>query len=447
MRGEERSGAGSIGIGTGGDRPRGRAAGGSLVASPLAALGLAALGLAAPGAAAAQPMTERPPNLEGTWTTTPHSLHFQFSHRFEVAGSDVDVSDLFGEGKVVNYPTFSLTYGLFEGAHLGVRYSSNSALVGQANEWQPYLKVAPVREALGGRLSISALGAWNAAAESFDGELSTRVDLGPLGLIAAARGYSSPFDRAAAEDDPELAFAGGAVLRLNRYLTLSGDYANMVTQPDAQVGWSAGVGLAIPYTPHTLAIFATNVTSGTLQGLSVGRDETVFWGFEFTIPFSSSRWGELFDPADRASPPSSGDGGPGAEADRPPPAPDRPAAAGETPPAAEEAATEPPPAAEPPAAAEQARAPASDRLVEVEISSLKFGPAEVRVAPGTTVRWVNRDPVPHTTTSVDGGWESPLLENGAAFERVFERPGRYDYYCMPHPFMKGAVVVTEGGGR
>ncbi len=369
---------------------------------------LCTLGLVAGAAphAAAQPLDQRTVNLEGTWVSAPHDLFFQFSHRFQVVGTDKDISDLFGEGKVVNYPTFALTYGLFSRAMLGVRYSSNSLIAGQANEWQPYLKVVPIRDAVGGRLSFSLLGAWNDATDSFDGELAAQFEEGRLMLIAAGRAYSNPFSRPAEEEEAEFALAGGAKVRLNKYVALTGDYANMFTQSDAQIGWSAGATMRIPYTPHTFALFATNVTSGTLEGLSVGVDGTTFWGFEFTIRFSGHRWGELFNPREEPS------------AERP-----RPAMQG--------------------ADADAAEGP----VVEVEIARLAFATKELTIPAGTTVRWVNRDQVPHTSTSDDGVWESPLLTPGQSFQFTFDEAGRYPYHCVPHPFMTATVVVTESGGR
>ena len=354
--------------------------------------------------ASAQPLDQRTVNLEGTWVAAPHDLFFQFSHRFQIVGQDKDISDLFGDGKVVNYPTFALTYGLFSRAMLGVRYSSNSLIAGQANEWQPYLKVVPIRDAVNGRLSFSLLGAWNDATDSFDGELAAQFEEGPVMLIAAGRAYSNPFSRPADEEEAEFALAGGAKVRLNKYVALTGDYANMFTQSDAQIGWSAGATMRIPYTPHTFGLFATNVTSGTLEGLSVGVDGTTFWGFEFTIRFSGHRWSELFNPREEPA------------AQRPQPG------------------------------AQDAGAAASTGVVEVEIARLAFGTKELTVPAGTTVRWVNRDQVPHTSTSDDGVWESPLLTPGQTYEYTFERAGRYPYHCVPHPFMTATVIVTDGGG-
>lgn len=368
----------------------------------LAVAAIAAAFVAVPDTTAGQPLTDRTVNLEGTWVPDAHDLAFDFAHRFEIAGDDADVGDLFGDGKVVNYPSFGLAYGIGGRAAVGARYSTNSLIAGRANEWQPYLKIVPVTDLLGTGTSISALAGWNAANESVDGEATLQNDFGRLRTLLAIRGFSSPLDREAGAEQAEWAVAAGTRVRLNEHLAVTADYANMVSEPTAQVAWSAGLAARIPYTPHTLAFYATNVTSGTLEGLSVGLDEGVFWGFSFTVPLGGERWGRIFDPAPTRAPT---------------PAPD---AAG-------------------------ADAPTGP-VVEVEIRELKFQQAEITVAPGTTVRWVNRDPLAHTTTA-EGSWDSGFMEPDAVFERVFTEVGRHEYLCTPHPFMTGVVVVEGGGDR
>lgn len=342
-----------------------------------------------------QPTTERTPNLTGSWVTSPRNLHFLFSHRFQMVGGDgdVDVSDIFGEGVVVNYPTFDVAYGLFSGAMAGVRYSSNSRIARNTNEWQPYLKVAPLREAEDGRLSAAATLAWNGGTQSVDGEVAAQTRLGRLLLLGAVRGFTDAFDLPAGRDDEALALAGGAGFRLTRYLTLAADVADLVAGLEGPASWSAGLQVGIPATPHTLSLMATNVYSGTLQGVSTGDRDDVFWGFEFTVPFSGfARWGSVFDPEVEAAEPADGTEG---------------------------------------------------RVVEIEMSELAFGTEELRVPAGTTVRWVNRDPVAHTATADDGRWGSPLIGPGETFAHTFSEPGRHPYHCSPHPFMEGVIIVTE----
>jgi amicyanin len=80
-------------------------------------------------------------------------------------------------------------------------------------------------------------------------------------------------------------------------------------------------------------------------------------------------------------------------------------------------------------------------LTVVRIANLSFGANEVRVRAGTRVRWVNADQVQHSVTSEDGAFDSGLIDSGRSFERVFDRPGSYSYHCTPHPFMHGRVIV------
>ncbi|MFQ5746916.1 MAG: cupredoxin family copper-binding protein [Gemmatimonadota bacterium] len=90
-------------------------------------------------------------------------------------------------------------------------------------------------------------------------------------------------------------------------------------------------------------------------------------------------------------------------------------------------------------AAAPAAAPAD--VVEIDISGLSFSRKDVTIRPGTTVRWVNRDEVAHTTTADGQEWDSKLIQPGGSFERTFPKPGRFAYHCIPHPFMRAAIVV------
>jgi plastocyanin len=360
--------------------------------------------LNAPSAGAAQPLTERTPNLSGAWVSSPGTLNFQFAHRFEMAGDDADISDIFGgDGKIVNYPTFDLSLGLFEGAMAGFRYSSNSPGARLINEWQPYVKYAPVRGIGEGLFSLAVTGAWNGANQSVDGELAAETRVGPLLLSGAVRGFSDIYDLPDGVDDEALALAGGIGIKVNRYVTLAADIADLVAGPEGDVAWSAGLNLGIPFTPHTLSIMATNVTSGTLAGVSAGSGTfvpegfgaSIFWGFEFTVPFSGfARWGEIFDPDELRS-------------------------------------------------LQTLQDAQGKRVVEVKISQLAFRDKEIRIPAATTVRWVNKDPVGHTATSDDGGWGSALIGPGETWEHTFDAVGEFPYHCIPHPFMKGVVVVER----
>ena len=75
-----------------------------------------------------------------------------------------------------------------------------------------------------------------------------------------------------------------------------------------------------------------------------------------------------------------------------------------------------------------------------------FGPAAVRVSPGTTVVWEWTGlGSSHNVAEETGSFESELVaEEGHTFSRTFEESGVVRYYCTPHRTMgmKGVVVVA-----
>jgi len=79
--------------------------------------------------------------------------------------------------------------------------------------------------------------------------------------------------------------------------------------------------------------------------------------------------------------------------------------------------------------------------VAVTIDYFNFTPATLTVAAGTTVVWTNHDDVPHTATSTDKVFASPVLDTDEKFEFTFQKAGTYSYYCTVHPKMTGKVVV------
>jgi len=74
-----------------------------------------------------------------------------------------------------------------------------------------------------------------------------------------------------------------------------------------------------------------------------------------------------------------------------------------------------------------------------------FGPAAVRVDPGTTVVWEwTGEGGQHNVVAEDGSFESSLQQTGT-FEHAFESAGVTRYVCTPHEMMgmKGAVIVGD----
>jgi plastocyanin len=77
----------------------------------------------------------------------------------------------------------------------------------------------------------------------------------------------------------------------------------------------------------------------------------------------------------------------------------------------------------------------------VTIDSFAFKPPTVTVKAGDTIEWRNDDPVPHTATSKQGGFDSGSIAAGATWRYVAKKKGRFAYDCTFHPIMKGEIVV------
>ena len=420
------------------------------VATRVAALVLLAL----PGATQAQSLLERPPTMPGGWVGTPGTLQFNFLHRFTSADPPTR--------KVTSSPTLLVAAGLPWHALVGANYASNSDVAPRyPNEWEAFARWAPLGDGRNAPVDVGAQLGYNVAARSTDGELALGRRVGPLQLRAAARYLSNAFDAG----DGRAALAAGGVLRLGRWVALAGDWATM---PDRPTGyddvWSAGVQLAIPYSPHTLSIHATNANTATLQGASAARaDAERRWGFEFTVPLTLRR----FVPRRAAPPPViAQDTLPAAPAlvETPAPASAAPVRADSVPvpadssgtrPVPDSVRTPPPPpttaiATAPRDTATTARAPATPRreparpvarTVRTEIRQNAYASPRIVIPVGSTITWTNRDPMIHTVTSDDRSWDSGLIEPGGTYRRRFDRPGTYTFHCTPHPFMKGVVVV------
>ena len=80
--------------------------------------------------------------------------------------------------------------------------------------------------------------------------------------------------------------------------------------------------------------------------------------------------------------------------------------------------------------------------MEVKIDNFNFAPVTLMVTPGTTVKWVNHDDIPHTVVSEDKStFKSKALDTDDSFSYTFTKPGTYTYFCSIHPKMQAKVVV------
>jgi plastocyanin len=192
------------------------------------------------------------------------------------------------------------------------------------------------------------------------------------------------------------------VLRLTQQVGVSADVATLTKRSAGEkVAWGVGLNLAIPRTPHSISLQATNVNNVTLQSASRGTSQTRY-GFEFTIPITLSRYFGGGTPTPRA---------------RPEPAPN---------------VGQPQPTETTPAGRDTLRAAVEDFV---------FVPARIEVSAGTTIVWTNRGQVTHTVTADDGSFESGNIDPGKQRGLTFARAGTFPFHCTPHPFMKGVIVV------
>jgi plastocyanin len=344
--------------------------------------------LAAAGPVAAQAVLDRTPNLDDGWTVRPGIIQFNFLHRFEVSPPPAR--------KVTSFPNFRLATGLPYGFNVDLDYATNSTVfTGIPNEYQLALRRPLLRQGNGAPLDLTATAGYAFAPQSVDGEVSLARRIGRLKLLGTVRGISSGYD----VQRSLWGVGSGAVIRVTSWLSLAGDVFGLVNAPDGAglgTAWGAGAQLRIPYSPHTFSIQVTNTQSASIEGSSRGVRGAHMAGFEFTIPFTLSRY---FGHRGATSPPAATSSAPAAHADT---------AAG---------------------------------AAVVRIANLSFDAKVIRVRAGATVRWVNQDQLQHSVTADNGGFDSGLIDPGHAYQRVFDRPGDYAYHCTPHPFMTGHVIV------
>lgn len=280
--------------------------------------------------------------------------------------------------QVQSRPTFLLAWEISGRALAGVRYATRSALTAAVpNEWEAFARVQPLRAGVPAEAALEV--GYNTATRSVDAELSATRAFGPVRpLVAFRRLGQTPEGTGSA-----FVGAAGLVLRPWPGVAVAADAGHRLTRAaDTRTFWGIGLQLQVPHSPHTVSLHAANTDAVTLQSASRAGAATR-WGFEFTVPVTPSRY---FGRARAAAS----------------------AAAGDT---------------------------------TVVLRDLQFRPAEIRVPRGAVIAWHNLDPLAHTVSAVDGTWDSGLIPPQGRWQRRFERPGRYEIYCVPHPFMRAVVIV------
>ena len=81
--------------------------------------------------------------------------------------------------------------------------------------------------------------------------------------------------------------------------------------------------------------------------------------------------------------------------------------------------------------------------VEMDQKQMQFIPHVLPVVTGTTVRFLNSDPVPHNVFSPEGKYNLGTWPTGQAHDHKFDKPGAYTQLCRVHPEMEAFVVVLD----
>ncbi len=93
--------------------------------------------------------------------------------------------------------------------------------------------------------------------------------------------------------------------------------------------------------------------------------------------------------------------------------------------------------------------------VSVKIIGNSYYPKVIQVTEGTVVTWQNEDIFTylegefggiHTVSTYEQApvsFSSPLLGHAETFKFTFDKEGDYKYMCVPHPYMKGKVIVVQ----
>lgn len=89
--------------------------------------------------------------------------------------------------------------------------------------------------------------------------------------------------------------------------------------------------------------------------------------------------------------------------------------------------------------------------VTIRMNQVQFQPGGILISPGTTVTWINDDPVahfvnsePHPSHNVHPALNSLELGQGDRYTFTFEGEGLYAYHCSAHYPSMVAVILVLG---
>jgi plastocyanin len=77
----------------------------------------------------------------------------------------------------------------------------------------------------------------------------------------------------------------------------------------------------------------------------------------------------------------------------------------------------------------------------VQIKNFEYVPQNVTIHAGEEITFVNDDDEAHTVSATDKTFDSGGLDTNQKWQYVFKTPGKFNYFCEMHPYMKGTVTV------
>jgi plastocyanin len=86
---------------------------------------------------------------------------------------------------------------------------------------------------------------------------------------------------------------------------------------------------------------------------------------------------------------------------------------------------------------------APSQPIEMDQKRMLFIPHVLPVVTGTTVAFLNSDPVPHNVFSPQGKYNLGSWPTGESRSYTFDKPGVYTQLCRVHPEMEAFVVVLD----
>lgn len=83
------------------------------------------------------------------------------------------------------------------------------------------------------------------------------------------------------------------------------------------------------------------------------------------------------------------------------------------------------------------------KTLEIDQKGMLFTPHVLPVVTGTTVRFLNSDPIGHNVFSPEGKYNLGTWPQGETKDHRFDKPGVYTQLCRVHAEMEAYVVVLD----